>query len=175
MAAEPSRALVEVVCALGLFAPLSLRCQIEEVNGIRVILDCYNANPDSAAAALDALSQMQASGRRIAFLGEMCELGDAAPQCHREVGARAAESGIDMLVAVGPNRDALLAGAEDGMLPSSRERGFALVTDATLFLADYARPGDIILVKASRAMHLEDALTALRRGSVAPAKCNVYC
>ena len=87
----------------------------ERPDGLVVINDAYNANPESVRAALETLAGIGArSGRRtVAVLGEMLELGDGAHDAHRGVGAYAAELGIDVLVAVGPAADAIVEGHDD--------------------------------------------------------------
>jgi UDP-N-acetylmuramoyl-tripeptide--D-alanyl-D-alanine ligase len=148
-------------------------------DGIVVVNDAYNANPDSVAAALDALATMTPpSGpahRRWAVLGEMLELGPDGEQQHVELGALAARLGIDRLVAVGaggrPYRDGFgSAAAEAGSRSGSGDGGDALrvgsggdgaavlagdVPAALDLLRRELAPGDVVLVKASRAIGLD--------------------
>lgn len=133
-------------------------------DGVRVVNDAYNANPESVRAALGALRRMSAAGtsrgrRSWAVLGEMGELGDFAPAAHAEIGRLAAESGVDHLVVVGegarPLHDAALsAGSRDSVLVADVRAAVALLSEAV-------RPGDIVLVKASRAVGLERVAQAL--------------
>jgi UDP-N-acetylmuramoyl-tripeptide--D-alanyl-D-alanine ligase len=130
----------------------SLRGEIVELpGGVVVVNDCYNANPMSMRAALDHLADSPAE-RRIAVLGTMAELGEGSPGYHREIGARAAELGIDILVTVG---DAALAYADafDGETQS-----VATPEAAGALLEEIARPGDRVLVKGSRSVGLERVL-----------------
>jgi UDP-N-acetylmuramoyl-tripeptide--D-alanyl-D-alanine ligase len=117
-----------------------------------VVNDCYNANPMSMRAALEHLADSPAE-RRIAVLGTMAELGEGSLEYHREIGARAAELGIDVLVAVG---DAALpyADAFDGETQS-----VATPVEAGALLEELARPGDRVLIKGSRSVGLERVLT----------------
>jgi UDP-N-acetylmuramoyl-tripeptide--D-alanyl-D-alanine ligase len=130
----------------------SLRGEIVELaGGVEVINDCYNANPMSMRAALDHLAATPAE-RRIAILGTMAELGPDAPQFHEEIGAHAAERGIDVLVTVG--EEALpYAGAFDG-----ERYPVATPEEAGALLEEIARPGDRVLVKGSRSVGLERVL-----------------
>jgi UDP-N-acetylmuramoyl-tripeptide--D-alanyl-D-alanine ligase len=128
-------------------------------SGAVVINDCYNANPLSMRAALDDLATQEPVGRRIAVLGDMLELGTGEADAHRAVGEEAARAGVDVLVAVGP----LARGYADGA------RGVAdhwapTVDEAAATVRAVLAPGDVVLVKGSRAMGLEavaEALTAV--------------
>jgi UDP-N-acetylmuramoyl-tripeptide--D-alanyl-D-alanine ligase len=117
--------------------------RLEMGDGIVLVNDCYNANPISMRAALSQLASSP-SGRRIAVLGEMAELGPGAAVYHREVGETARAQGVDLLVGVGePARDY----GPDELLASPAE--------AAEWLAAQAEPGDTILVKGSRSAGLE--------------------
>jgi UDP-N-acetylmuramoyl-tripeptide--D-alanyl-D-alanine ligase len=123
-------------------------------SGVVVIDDCYNANPMSMRAALDELAD-SASGRRVAVLGDMLELGPEAPSLHREIGAHAAARGVEVLVCVGP-----LAGAFAEAFPGESH----VVDDAAAaaeLLPELLRDGDTVLLKGSRGVGLERVLSAL--------------
>jgi UDP-N-acetylmuramoyl-tripeptide--D-alanyl-D-alanine ligase len=116
-----------------------------------LINDCYNANPLSMTAALEHLAERAGSRRKVAVLGDMAELGPGAPAYHREVGAAASRTGLDVLVAVGPLARSYLDGARG--VPVTRwaptvEQGLSI-------LRQVLEPGDWVLVKGSRAMGLE--------------------
>ena len=130
----------------------SLRGDIVDLpGGIQVVNDCYNANPMSMRAALDHLAQSPAE-RRIAVLGTMAELGPDAERYHREIGAHAQESGVDVLITVG--EQALpYAQAFDG-----ETYPVATPEEAGALLEEVARPGDRVLVKGSRSVGLERVL-----------------
>jgi UDP-N-acetylmuramoyl-tripeptide--D-alanyl-D-alanine ligase len=121
-----------------------------------LINDAYNANPVSMRAALSYLVE-RANGRRtVAVLGEMAELGRTAPGYHREVGEAAAELGVDELLAVGElARGYLEAGVPGRWVPN--------VHEALRALEEVVRPGDAVLVKASRAIGLEAIAEALTK------------
>jgi len=119
-----------------------------------LINDAYNANPVSMRAALAYLTERAGERRRVAILGDMAELGRTGPAYHREVGEAAAELGVDELLAVGPLARAYL----DAGVPG---RWVANVHDALRELGEVVRPGDAVLVKASRAMGLETIAATL--------------
>jgi UDP-N-acetylmuramoyl-tripeptide--D-alanyl-D-alanine ligase len=122
-----------------------------------LINDAYNANPMSMRAALDHLVARAGSRRRVAVLGDMAELGRDAARYHREIGDHAAKSGVDVLLAVGP----LAAGYLDGQTEIPVVRHVASIEEAVAALEEVVRPGDCVLVKASRAMGLETVAEAL--------------
>jgi UDP-N-acetylmuramoyl-tripeptide--D-alanyl-D-alanine ligase len=115
-----------------------------------LIVDCYNANPVSMRAALAHLAERAGEGRRVAVLGDMAELGPDALAYHQEVGAAAAELGVDELVAIGELARGYVDGA--GGVPS---RWVATVGEGVAAVRDALRPGDVVLLKASRAIGLE--------------------
>ncbi len=120
-------------------------------SGTRVVDDSYNASPAAVRAMLDALRATPTAGRRIAVLGEMLELGDRASALHLDCGRAAAESGVDLLVAIGGAPAAALArGAEAGGLAPARIVRFATSAAAAEAVAGLIRGGDLVLVKASR-------------------------
>ncbi|MCW2953473.1 MAG: UDP-N-acetylmuramoyl-tripeptide--D-alanyl-D-alanine ligase [Conexibacter sp.] len=126
-------------------------------NGVTVIDDCYNANPMSMRAALDDLAATAGDGRRVAVLGDMLELGPRERAYHAEIGAHAADRGVDLLVAVGP-----LAAA---MVPAYGGESLALADAAAAAreLTALLAAGDTVLVKGSYGVGLRavtEALTA---------------
>src|SRR5947208_14333593 len=145
-------------CAAGLAStPLTkARLQIREIDGIEFIDDSYNANPDSMKAALRTLVELDAEGRRIAVLGEMGELGAESERGHREVGEAAAALRIDELIAVGEAGAGIARAAHDAGLENSVAVNSA--DEAAERLGKNAAPGDLILVKGSRAARMERVL-----------------
>ena len=133
--------------------PSKMRLQLSRASGVRVLDDSYNANADSMLAALDTLCSLPGPGRRVAVLGDMAELGLTSGPAHAEVGRRAAELGLDQLFAVGTRAAEMAAAARAGGLGNVVE--FLDVDHAAQAVNDFARPGDAVLVKASRAMRLE--------------------
>jgi UDP-N-acetylmuramoyl-tripeptide--D-alanyl-D-alanine ligase len=130
-------------------------------DGVTVINDAYNANPASVRAALDALQHLARNGRGIAILGHMAELGEYSQASHFEAGELAARSGVAALIAVGEEAAPLLAGARQ--VPSWPGEALAVPDGpaALAALANRLRPGDVVLVKASRAAGLEDVAIGL--------------
>ena len=130
--------------------------------GVLVLNDAYNANPASMAAALDALAALDGRGRRFAVLGTMAELGPCSEEEHRRLGRRAAGCGVTAVVAVGAQAAPLAEGAREGGVDV-----VAVDTPeaAVAALAGRLRPGDAVLVKASRVAGLERVAAALAAGS----------
>ncbi|HZB20243.1 MAG TPA: cyanophycin synthetase, partial [Blastococcus sp.] len=124
-------------------------------DGVTVVNDAYNANPESMRAALAALTGMPA-GRRIAVLGAMGELGPGAPAEHERLGRDAAAAGVDLIVAVGADAVGIAEGAV-AVGRRAREESVHVPDRAAAreLLAEVLRPGDVVLVKASRAYGLE--------------------
>jgi len=143
------------------FQPSAGRLNLKQsVNGTAIIDDSYNANPLSMKAALRVLNDWAGSRRKIAVLGDMFELGSEEIEGHRSVGREAAAIGPDILLAIGQRARYLVE--------SARESGFSGVlahfnnkADAINFLGNEVRPGDVVLVKASRGMHLEEVVETL--------------
>lgn len=131
-------------------------------DGVLVINDSYNANPDSMAAALASLARLRRpDGRLLAILGDMLELGPEAPELHRRVGELAAELGIDQLIVIGDHAEDLAAGARIGGAGVSMAPDRAAALRAAV---DWLRPADAVLVKASRGLALETVAQALAEG-----------
>ena len=135
---------------LAVSVPAKQRLNVREAAGIRVLDDTYNANADSMLAALQTLSDLPCSGRRVAVLGDMAELGRHSETAHAEVGRAAARLGVDAVFAVG--RWSVLTADSAG---ADRASAFPGVETAAPALLHYLRPGDTVLVKASRSSRLE--------------------
>jgi UDP-N-acetylmuramoyl-tripeptide--D-alanyl-D-alanine ligase len=144
------------------FTPVSGRMNILHMpNGIHIIDDTYNANPDSMKAALSTLQKMRAGGRGVFVAGDMLELGEQARALHTKVGALAARSGVSRLYAKGEFDAAVAAGAhEEGMQPADTVTGSrdAIIED----LKGWLQPGDWVLVKGSRGMAMEKVVQGLK-------------
>ena len=134
-------------------APPKMRLQVWEANGVRVLDDAYNANADSMVAALETLRDLPCSGRRVAVLGDMAELGPHTARAHAEVGRRSVELGVNRLVAVGKWAHETVEAARRAGLSEVQE--FPDVPTAAAELKRLLRPGDLVLLKASRATGLE--------------------
>jgi UDP-N-acetylmuramoyl-tripeptide--D-alanyl-D-alanine ligase len=137
-------------------------------DGVTVINDAYNANPESVRAAVAALRHLARDGRAFAILGHMAELGAISRASHEDVGEFAARAGLAGLIAVGGEAEPLLAGAR--RVRSWTGEALAVPDGAAALdaLANQLKPGDVVLVKASRAAHLEGVAQALLTGGDDP-------
>ena len=140
-----------------MFRNMAGRQEIYKAGEYTIISDCYNAGPESMAAALAVLGKK--SGRRIAVLGDMLELGDCAQAEHYKVGRIAAEK-ADLVFAYGPYAKRVVDGTITGGMSMSRGRAYTDREELTQALKNAARPGDVILFKGSHGMHLELVLEA---------------
>jgi UDP-N-acetylmuramoyl-tripeptide--D-alanyl-D-alanine ligase len=159
VAAEMGLSPAEIRSGLAECKPAKMRLQIREFNGIHLLDDAYNANADSMRAALQTLRDFPCQGKRVAVLGEMAELGSETAPAHREIGRFAAELGIDSLVAVGPAAAETAASAREGGLSNVWICEDAVA--AAKHLRAVVKPGDALLLKASRAAGLERVSAAL--------------
>jgi UDP-N-acetylmuramoyl-tripeptide--D-alanyl-D-alanine ligase len=149
----PSR-LVDAVESL---RPGKMRGERFDHRGILVYNDCYNSNPDAVRAMIDVLHDTPAQ-RRIAVLGEMLELGRWAESLHRDVGDYAAKQGIDVLVGIRGAAWSLVDAAKLAGLSAGAAFFFDDPADAGRAVRSIAQPGDAILFKGSRGVHVERAL-----------------
>lgn len=143
----------EIKRGLESFRNVGSRNHIIKTAYYTIIDDCYNANPTSTKAGLDTLSKL--SGRRVAVLGDMKELGADELALHREVGAYAKELGIDVLIAVGPLSEATAEGFGEGAYY------YQNVDRCIDRIERHLHPDDTILVKASHSMQFERIVEAL--------------
>ena len=144
--------------ALKGYVPAGMRQRINKKCGITFIEDCYNASPDSQAAALAVLGGMNAK-RKIAVIGDMLELGDVSEGAHYGVGTKAAENNIDTVFTYGQRSLQTARGAIDGKVPFVKSFDEKEILAAEL--ASYLEEGDAVLFKASRGMKLEDVIFAV--------------
>jgi UDP-N-acetylmuramoyl-tripeptide--D-alanyl-D-alanine ligase len=146
--------LQEAVCSL---RPGAMRGQCFLHAGITVLNDCYNSNPEAVRSMLDVLRATPAR-RRFAVLGEMLELGGWSEPLHREVGRYLAECGINVLVGIRGAARQMTEQAVRSGLPADAAFFFEDPAEAGLFLRALPQPGDAILFKGSRGVHVERAL-----------------
>ncbi|MCI7808293.1 UDP-N-acetylmuramoyl-tripeptide--D-alanyl-D-alanine ligase [bacterium] len=139
------------------FRNISGRQEIFQAGEYTIIKDCYNAGPESMEAALNVLGNKP--GRRVAVLGDMLELGDCTQAEHYKIGRIAAEK-ADMVFAYGPHADRVRDGTITGGMPDDKGMAFETQEELVKALRNAVRPGDVLLFKASRGMHLERALDA---------------
>lgn len=134
------------------FRNMEGRQEIFEKNGYTIIKDCYNAGPESMAAALNVLGNKP--GRHVAVLGDMLELGVCTQAEHYRIGRIAAEK-AQVILAYGPNSVRVLNGCLTGGMSPSRARAFTDRDKLIQVLKSLAKPGDVILFKGSRGMRME--------------------
>ena len=140
------------------FTQCAMRGGVVECEGIKIIEDCYNASPESMRAALDALRHIAGPARKVAFLGEMRELGRDSAKMHFFVGEYAAKAGVNILFTFGKNAVEIANGALSAGL--ERENIICIedtedIHTAVEKLKNVIKKGDVILFKASRALRLE--------------------
>jgi UDP-N-acetylmuramyl pentapeptide synthase len=158
-AAHAAGASIEqAIAGLARAKPPSMRGEVVEIGKRKLIVDCYNANPASMAAALRALAERAAGLSGLAIIGDMLELGDHAPQAHRDAGVLARELGLGV-IALGEHAATVV----DAAGPTAEVAD----SPATAAARAFARTsiGDWILLKASRGMRLERVLDAMREAT----------
>lgn len=140
------------------FAPVGGRANAADTGYITLINDCYNANPNSVRASLTSLGGL--SGRKVAILGDMFELGCESDKLHREIGRFAHTAGTDLLICCGKSAEFY----KDGFLaenPGGNVRYFTDKSELIPLLPELIKKGDRVLVKASHGMHFEELVNAL--------------
>ncbi len=141
--------------ALANYQPPAMRMSRATVGSVTLINDAYNANPGSMDAAIRELALREARGRRVAVLGEMLELGDESERCHRSLGRKVANEGIDRLIAIGPSAACIAEEAIRLGLRAEHVRWHETVEEAMADPGFEPDHGDIWLFKASRGLALE--------------------
>ena len=147
----------EIQIQLSSFQNTGMRQKIYEKNGVTIIEDCYNAGPESTAAALDVLAGIRTEGRRIAVLGDMLELGNRSGAEHYRIG-RLVAGKADMLFAYGEQSLRTVTGAITGGMSAKNTEHFDTHEDLAHMLRTRVRDGDVLLFKGSRGMRMEKAL-----------------
>lgn len=150
--------LKSAALALADFQPASMRLEMMEAGKFKILSDCYNANPQSMQAALAVLKNLPAK-RKVAILGDMKELGAISPDRHRQTGRLAAQA-AGLVITAGPLAAEINQGAKEQGGESSHFENAASLSQN---LPGLLLPGDLILVKASRSMHFEEVLEAIKR------------
>ena len=162
LAAELGLSREELDQGLQCCRPASMRMEMQTLGGVRIINDAYNSNPDSLLAALETMESFPTGGKRIAVLGDMAELGQASESAHVEAGRLAARLGLDGLVAVGQWADTTVRAAQEAGL--ANVAAFDDVNVAGQALAKKLEPGDVVLIKGSRAAKMERIIEAFSEG-----------
>lgn len=149
------------------FAGFSQRLQVEDVAGVMVVNDCYNANPASMEAAFKAVVALRRHNRSVAVLGDMLEMGDDEEAVHYKLGKTVAESGFDYLLVYGSRADFIAQGALAAGMDKKRVKWPASRLAAAEILNSLVVRGEIggadpVLVKGSRGMGMEKIITYLK-------------
>jgi UDP-N-acetylmuramoyl-tripeptide--D-alanyl-D-alanine ligase len=144
------------------YKPSEFRMELVRLGKVKVINDSYNANPVSMANALKTLRQLKSEGRRIAVLGDMLELGEKTFDYHLELGRSVAESKIDLLLTVGKHSSAIADGAQQYGMSPERIFGFDDNQKVSAYLLENLKAGDLVLIKGSRRMKLEEVVLSLK-------------
>lgn len=148
--------LATVADRLRTVRPTGMRLEVFTLEtGITVVNDAYNASPTSMRSALETLADMATSGRRIAVLGDMAELGSLSELAHFRIGELLARLSIDVLITVGTRSRRIAEGAVAGGMPPASVQRYDGTDEASDALDAVIRSGDVVLVKASRSMGLE--------------------
>ena len=142
------------------------RGAIRRTDGITLMDESYNASPLAMLAALETLATLPADGRRIAVLGDMLEMGDWTDRVHREAGRKAAEIDVGLLVTVGAYAELIAEGAAATGMTREAIHAFSTAEEAASWLAPRLLHGDTVLVKGSRAVHLERVVQAVTEAAV---------
>jgi UDP-N-acetylmuramoyl-tripeptide--D-alanyl-D-alanine ligase len=148
--------LPKIKSAIERFSAVTNRTQVLTIGGVTVVNDTYNSNVDSALAALRTLAVMQTDGKRIAVLADMLELGAHAEGAHRSVGEAAGELGVDYLLTFGP-----LSRWTHEAATVKHKTHYEQKNILAEYVAELVSPGDVVLVKGSRGMKMEDVVTFL--------------
>ena len=135
-----------------------MRLERIDAGDVTVLNDAYNANPASMAAAAEVLAESDGR-RKVMVLGDMLELGDQAEALHTRMGGRIAAAGADLLITVGPLGRYIAEGGKQG---GAATQCFDSIADAKRDLVGLLRPGDVVLLKASRAVGLECLVEPIR-------------
>jgi UDP-N-acetylmuramoyl-tripeptide--D-alanyl-D-alanine ligase len=152
----------DIARGLESFQPPPMRCQVQRVGRATIINDAYNASPAAMSAALDLLREFETGGRKFAVVGDMRELGSAAPVLHRRLGREVVtRCGADVLVACGQFADDVVAGAREAGMPRATSLACRTLDESVPRLQAEIAAGDVALVKGSRGLAMERLIAAL--------------
>ncbi len=146
---------------LARFRPATMRSQVMTHHGVQIINDCYNANPSSMKAALQLLAQWSPARKRVAVLGDMLELGRDTQQMHRDVGQFVCTLQLSRLIVCGELGREIATGARQAGMAGSAIVEMPDATSAAELLRETIHQGDVVLVKASRGMRMEQIVQVL--------------
>jgi len=148
----------EIAAGIGDYETVGNRAKLINTGKITIFSDCYNANPNSTASAIDSLSTL--GGRHVCLLGDMLELGENSEKLHYQTGEKAAKSGAALVIACGKLAKAIYEGARDS---GANAVHFATKAELMEQLGSLIQEGDTVLVKASHSMAFEDFVEALQK------------
>jgi UDP-N-acetylmuramoyl-tripeptide--D-alanyl-D-alanine ligase len=140
--------------------------QMLNIDNIKIINDCYNSNPGSLVWALQFLREYRSRGKKIIVCGDMLELGRRAEILHSNMGKRIAKGEIDFLITVGPLSRNIAQGAHLAGMPRNSIRRYKNTTEAAKFLRGLTETGDVVLIKGSRAMQMENVVKCFTSSSI---------
>lgn len=143
------------------FSSAKMRLNIIDNNGVKIINDAYNASPQSVEAALTVLQDISSANRTIAVLGDMHELGEMTYDAHFHIGKFAVEQGTDYIIAVGDNAETISKGAISAGIDVNKVLKFKNNEEVSTYLKKNTKKGDIVLVKGSRGMKMEEIVNQL--------------
>ena len=149
--------LGDLACGIASYVPPSGRLYVRRTKSLTILDDAYNANPDSMRASIDVLEKV--NGRRICILGDMLELGRDSSVYHSEIGVYAANHGADIILCLGPDSRYICDGANS--VRSGIAYHYCDRKELIACLSKVLLPGDTVLVKASRGIHLEEIVSEL--------------
>ncbi len=153
----------DIIRGISEFVPVGLRQAAVKIGDYTVIKDCYNANPTSMKSGLEVLSLREDDGRKVACLGDMLELGMISEKAHLSVGKCIPEYKVDCLITVGERAKLIARGAIDAGMDEGCVYSFENNEQLCRNIFKVLRRGDIILLKASRSMHLEEIAEYLEK------------
>ena len=151
----------DIIDGVAEYTPSEMRQALSVADGgFKIINDAYNASPDSMKAALDTLGEMKCEGKKIAVLGDMAELGAESERYHYEVGEHLKNANINVLITIGTQAKFIAAGAQE--ISGLQVMSFDTQKDAQDYIINIIEANDIILLKASRVMKLENLALTLQ-------------
>lgn len=152
----------DIVKGIGEYKPEKMRLNIFELNGIKVIDDTYNANPQSMEAALNVLKDIAGNSRKVAVLGDMLEMGEWADKAHFDLGKLAFSKDINYIITVGNKAGKIAEGALQSGANPENVKSFENNTQGWNYLKELIMPGDVVLIKGSRSMKMEEIVDKLK-------------
>jgi len=148
----------KIAKALAAQRPFNMRGTVEKRKGVTFILDCYNANPSSMKNAVAMLADIADPGRRVAVVGDMLELGKYAKRLHHELGGMLVDGGVHKVIAAGQFAEDVADGAKKAGMDRKKIFTAAGPEEAAAMAKSIVEPGDVVLLKGSRGVHLETVL-----------------